>query len=240
MATLLDDFTGYSAVELVKYKSQAAEASIAVLKLWANHSDHRVKTSRTNNCGEYVNETFRKFTDEYGIHHETTVPYTPEQNGKAERLNRTLAEPAVSMLHAANLPYFLWEECFRTSNYLRNRLPTTGRPQTPHEMFWGVKPDPRHLEVIGTKVFALIPAELQKKLDQENYEGELVGYDKNSKGYRVWVPNTRKVIVAHTVTFFNDTRNQPLEADTGRHNIQNRSKTSPRTFCAAQSGEENR
>ena len=229
VATLLDDFTGYSAVEFVRYKSQVAEASIAVLKLWANHSEHRVKTIRTDNGGEYINETFRKFTEEHGIHHETTVPYTPEQNGKAERLNRTLAEPAVSMLHAAKFPYFLWEECFRASNYLRNRLPTTGRPRTPHEMFWGVKPDLRHLEEIGTKVFALVPAQLRKKLDQKSNEGELVGYDEHTKGYRVWLPNTRKVIVAHTVKFFKDPNRHSPEADAGkRSGNQNRSKSSTR------------
>lgn len=199
VATYLDDFTGYSAVRFLKYKSQVTETTISVIRMWENQTDCKVKIVRSDNGGEYVNTELETFYDNKGILHQTTVAYTPEQNGKAERLNRTLAEPAVTMLHAAKLPKSAWEECYKTSCYLRNRLPTTGRLKTPFEMFCGEKPDLSHLEVIGARVYAHVPADKRKKLDKKSDQGRLVGYDLNSKAYRVLLSDNRTVIKAHTI-----------------------------------------
>jgi hypothetical protein len=120
------------------------------------------------------------------MQHQMTVPYTPQQNGKAERLNRTLLERARSMLAESGLPRSLWGEAIRTANYLRNRAPVKGKPLTPWELFVGRKPDVSHLRVWGAKAFVHIPSQLRRKLDFKSEVGYLVGYAANSKGWRVW------------------------------------------------------
>ena len=199
VAVYLDDYTGYSAVKFLKYKSQATEATITQLTYWENQTKEKVQTVRSDGGGEFVNNDLSAWFDSKGIRHETTVAYTPEQNGRAERLNRTIAEPARTMLHAAGLPLSAWEECFKTSCYLRNRLPTTGRPKTPFEMMWKVKPDMKHLQVIGSTVLAFQPADNRRKLDKKTRLGRLVGYDLNSKAYRVLLKDNRTLIKAHTI-----------------------------------------
>jgi hypothetical protein len=68
-------------------------------------------------------------------------------------------------------------------------------------MFWGVRPDLKHLEAIGTRAFAFLPAELRRQLDKKGTEGKLVGYDEHTKGYRVLLDGAHKIVVAHTVKF---------------------------------------
>ncbi len=84
-------------------------------------SKRKLKTLRTDNGGEYK---FEKFLRGEGIRHEKTIPKTPEQNGVAERLNRTLVESARSMLLYANLSKRYWAEAVPTAVYLKNRCPT--------------------------------------------------------------------------------------------------------------------
>ena len=83
-----------------------------------------MKTLRTNNGGEYTSNEFVSYLKKEGIRHEYTVPKTPQQNGVAERMNRTLVEAVRSMLSDAKLPKCFWAEALATAVYLRNRSPT--------------------------------------------------------------------------------------------------------------------
>jgi Reverse transcriptase (RNA-dependent DNA polymerase) len=121
------------------------------------------------------------------MRHQTTVPYTPQQNGKAERLNRTIVEKALSNLAESNLPTSLWGEAFRSANYIRNRSPVKGKAATPWELFFKQKPDVSNLRVWGSKAYVHIPAEHRRKLDFKSEVGYMVGYAANSKGWRVWM-----------------------------------------------------
>eukprot|EP00877_Chromochloris_zofingiensis_P012359 jgi/Chrzof1/7377/Cz02g21170.t1 len=93
-------------------------------------SNNQVKGVRTDNGGEYVNNVMNSYYSSKGIIAQHTVPYSPQQNGKAERLNRTLPDKARSMLADARLPSQLWGEAVVTANYLRNRSPADWRPWT--------------------------------------------------------------------------------------------------------------
>ena len=103
---------------------------------------------RTDNGGEYVSKKFDSYLKAEVIHHELTVPKIPEQNGVAERLNRTLVETAHSMLLDAKLLKKYWGEAVRTAVYLKNRCPTKClKGMTPYEAWVGVKPEVKHLRV---------------------------------------------------------------------------------------------
>ena len=95
-------------------------------------SEEDVKVLRSDNGGEYTSNSFAKFCTEKGISHQFTVPYCPQQNGVAERMNRTIMEGARSMLYHAKLPLEFWAEACSTAVYLHNRSPTIAlKDQTP-------------------------------------------------------------------------------------------------------------
>ena len=97
---------------------------------------------RTDNGTEYLNLKFEEYMKTHGVRHQTTVPYTPQQNGVAERWNRTLLETARSLLHGAgpNVPQSLWGEAVAAATLIRNCCPTKGVStlKTPHELFYGL------------------------------------------------------------------------------------------------------
>ena len=95
---------------------------------------------RSDNGGEYITGEFESYLKLKGIRHELTVPHIPEQNGVAERMNRTLMESARSMLAHAGLPHCYWAEAVSTAAYLKNRTATTAFA-TPYERWYGRKPN---------------------------------------------------------------------------------------------------
>jgi transposase InsO family protein len=103
-ATFLDDYTDLSVVMVVSAKSAVPEKVKEVITYLEKQSGYKVKILRSDRGGEYLNEELDDFCKQHGILHQTTAPYTPQQNGKAERLNRTLMEKARSMLQGASLP----------------------------------------------------------------------------------------------------------------------------------------
>ena len=128
-----------------------------------------------------------------GIRHELTVPKSPQQNGVAERLNRTLVETTRSMLAGSGLPQKLWAETLSTAVYLRNRSPTKAVDRmTPFEAFHGV---------FGCVCFAHIAKDERKKLDAVARRCVLIGYGSKVKGYRLYDPDRRTVFFSRDVRF---------------------------------------
>ena len=101
-----------------------------------NHSENRIKTLRLDNGGEYTSKEFEAFCKEAGIKRELTTPYNPQQNGVAERKNRTIMEAVKTMIHDQDLPMHLWAKAARTVVYVQNRLSHNGLEfKTPEEMY---------------------------------------------------------------------------------------------------------
>ena len=210
-ATFLDDFSHLSVVKVLPTKSAVIDAVMEVVLMLETQSDTKLRAVRTDNGGEYVNDTLLQFYKSKGITHEKTAPYTPEQNGAAERLNRTLMDRSRAMLLDAHLPQHLWAEAVVTANYIRNRSPVTSETKTPWELFYGSPPDVSHMRVFGCNAYAHIPKTLRRKLDSVCEKGIFVGYAPNSKAYRVLLNdsgnNGGKVVTRRDVTFneFGDT-----------------------------------
>ncbi len=114
--------------------------------------EKKVKTLCSDNGGEYTSKKFEAYLKSEGIRHECTIPKTPEQNGVAERLNRTLDESSRSMLLDAKLSQKFWAEAVSTVVYLKNR-----EGMTPYEAWHGEKPKVDHLRVFGCDAYAHIP-----------------------------------------------------------------------------------
>ena len=138
--TFIDDYSNYVSVYMLKRKREVFEKFIEFLAMAENFTGKRLKKFRSDNGGEYISDEFDKYLKKRGILTEPTVPYTPQQNGKAERLNRTILDNVRSMLHHAKLPKRWWAEAVAACVYLRNRSPTSSfKGATPYERWHGVK-----------------------------------------------------------------------------------------------------
>ena len=121
--TFKDDFSGYCVIHFIKQKSEVMALFQQYVQRIKVEFINPVITLRSDNGGEYIGKIFKSWLLENGIRDET-VAYTPEQNGVAERINRTILESARSMMHFASLSLSLWAEACNTAVYLLNRAAT--------------------------------------------------------------------------------------------------------------------
>ena len=163
----------------------------------------KISTLRSDNGGEYLSNEFKIYLKSKGIHHELTVPHCPEQNGVAERMNRTLMEMARSMMAHAGLPDKYWAEAVEAAAYIRNRTSTSSikGSKTPYEVWSGKKPNIEHLKVFGCMAYSHVPDSQRQKLDKKAVKLRFVGYCIQSKGYRLLDEKTSRVFIRRDVIF---------------------------------------
>ena len=142
-----------------------------------NQTRKSIKILRSNQGGEYTSGAFIRYWKNNGIQQQFTVPHTPQQNGVAERKNRTLVECARSMIKGKNLSNGFWDEAISIVVYLKNRSPTKILDhKTPFESFYGYKLEVSHLRIFESKAFAHIPKEDRRKLDAKAIKCIFIGY----------------------------------------------------------------
>ena len=136
---------------------------------------------------------------------ELSTPYNPQQNGVAERKNRTIMEAVKAMIHDQDLPMHLWAKVARTNVYVQNISPhrVLGN-KTPKEMFSGEKLEVNHLIIFGCPVYVCVPMEKRSKLEPSGKKGIFVGYSELSKACRVYIPGFRHIETCKDVTFDED------------------------------------
>ncbi|KAG3103598.1 hypothetical protein PC121_g930 [Phytophthora cactorum] len=146
-----------------------------------------MKCLRSDNGMEFVNNKVADIWQRNGIVHQRTVPYSPQQNGVAERMNRTIMEKARSMLHYKAMPMYWWAEAVNIAVYHINRSTNTTNPDaTPYELGFKVKPRMEHLRVFGSQGYAHIDNVKRTKLEPKSFRCMFLGYAENVKGYRVY------------------------------------------------------
>ena len=202
--TFVDDYSRYVWVYIIRKKGQAIDKFKEFIALSENTTGKRIKRFRSDNGGEYFSGEFDAICKERGIFREPTIPYTPQHNGVAERLNRTIMDNVRALLYHANLPLSLWGEAVSTVVYLRNRSPTSCLDVTPYQKLFQVKPHVGHLRVFGCCVYVKVPDEKRQKLDAKAMKGIFVGYPDGSKGYKVYLPDTRRMVRSRDVKFLED------------------------------------
>ena len=105
------------------------------------------------------------------------------------------------MAVVAKLPGYLWIEVINTTNYIVNRSPTSANlGKTLEERYTGKIPNVTHLKIFGSIAFVYIPKTDRKKLDTKTQKCIFLGYDTESKVYRIYSPNQKKVILTRDVT----------------------------------------
>ncbi|KAG8490933.1 hypothetical protein CXB51_014728 [Gossypium anomalum] len=201
-ALFIDDCTRFCWVTFLKQKLDVVDFICKFKALAENQANCKLKCLRSDNGTEYVSQRFQKICDDAGILHQLITIYTPQQNGVCERKNRTVLDMA--------------------------RLPTnTVKGKTPFEAWFGQKPTVSHLKVFGCLCYALVPAEKRTKLEKRSMPGVFVGYSSVKKGYRIFDPLTKKIIVSRDVKFneegywkWDGTNASLLEEDQNSPNLQ--------------------
>ncbi|GJR77580.1 putative ribonuclease H-like domain-containing protein [Tanacetum coccineum] len=210
---ITDDFSRFSWVFFLRTKDETSGILKDFIRQIENQLNQKVKTIRCDNGTEFKNRDFIEFCGSKGIKREYSNARTPQQNGVAERKNRTLIEAARTMLADSFLPNTFWAEAVSTACYVLNRVLVT-KPQnkTPYELVTGKIPIISYIRPFGCHVTILNTIDHLGKFDGKSDEGFLVGYSLQSKAFRVYNLETKRVEENLHITFL---ENKPNVAGKG-------------------------
>ncbi|KAG8497424.1 hypothetical protein CXB51_008733 [Gossypium anomalum] len=149
-----------------------------------------------------LSDEFNRLCKSEGIMRHLTVRHTPQQNGVTERMNRTIMEKVRCMLSNANLPKSFWAETASTACFLINRSPSVAiEKKTPQEVWSGNPANYSDLKIFGCPAYAHVD---NGKLEPRSIKCVFLGYKTGVKGYKLWCPENRKVMISRDV-FFDET-----------------------------------
>ncbi|KAI7944951.1 hypothetical protein MJO28_010646 [Puccinia striiformis f. sp. tritici] len=209
LLTVGDHATTYSFVFPMKSRSEVPHILIALIKKITAHFGFSPKYIRSDNAKEYTVKPLSDYLLSIGSQLIFTSPYTPEQNGEAERLNRTLGDIARTTLNHSQLPSNLWTYAYRCACYLVNRLSNQRCSTSPLELWSGRLPNAVCFYPFGARANVHIPKERRRKMDQRGWTGYLVGYQDDEQGWFFWNPDTQKIVNSECADFL-DFQGKPL------------------------------
>ena len=197
----VDDFTRMLWVYGLTAKSSAFEAFQHLVVHAERESGERFFALRSDNAGEFISSKMTSWCSERGIVLQTTQPYTPDMNGTAERVIRTIVEHASAMLWGSFLGLCFWYEAVKTAVYLKNRSPHSTRNKTPFELWTGTVPSLAHLRIFGCRCYALIPDKKRSKWESHGGECLFMGYYFANNLFRLFDITSNTFIKKRDVVF---------------------------------------
>ncbi|GJR20718.1 putative RNA-directed DNA polymerase [Tanacetum coccineum] len=202
--TFIDDHSRKVWVYTLKTKDQVLDVFKQFHALVERQTGKKLKCIRTDNGGEYIGP-FDAYCREHGIQHQKTPPKTPQLNGLAERMNRTLVERVRCLLSHAGLPASFWGEALNTAVHVINLTPCVPlRFDVPDRVWSGKDVSYRHLRVFGCKASVHIPKDERSKLDVKGKPCVFLGYGQDEFRYRLYDPVQKKLVRSRDVVFEED------------------------------------
>ncbi|GKC62838.1 retrovirus-related pol polyprotein from transposon TNT 1-94, partial [Tanacetum coccineum] len=199
------EYSRYTWVFCLKKKSDAADCIMSFIRKIENLNEVKVKELRSNNGTEFKNHKLEEFCDEKGISQNFSSPCTPEQNGVAERRNKTLIEAARTMLNSAKLPKQFWGEAVNTACYTQNRSIIVKRHgKTAYDVFRGRSPDISYFHVFGCPVHIHNHRDHLGKFDEMADDVFFLGYSLLAKAFRLFNIRRQEMKEIVHVTFSED------------------------------------
>lgn len=200
--TFIDDKSRYTFVYLIRAKSEVFAKFKEFEVLIRNKYQKTIKILRSDNGGEYLSAEFDNFLKSKGIEKQLSVAYTPQQNGVAERMNRTLVESARTMMIHAKLPKSYWGYAVLNAAFIRNRcISNVLDGKSAFEVVEGRKPDLEKLRVFGCLCYAHVPDEKRKKLDVKAMKCIFLGLSNVSKACIVQDVTSKRIFTSRDVKF---------------------------------------
>jgi transposase InsO family protein len=199
---LVDDLGRYMWVAMIPSEDRVATA-IKDIQAWAEgESGLKLKALHTDRGGEFTAIEFTDYCAAEGVHHQHTMPYSPQQNDIIEHQNGMVVATTRSMLKAKSLLGWFWGEAMNAAMYVMNRCLTKSVDgMTPFEAWHGRKPVLHHLRTFRCIVYVQNTMSHLKKLEDRGRKMIFIGYESSSKAYRAYDPITKRVHVTHDVVF---------------------------------------
>jgi transposase InsO family protein len=211
---IVDDYSRFTWVFFLQEKSQFQETLKGFLRWAQNEFRLGIKKIRSDNGTEFKNSQIEGFLEDEGIKHEFSSPYTPQQNGVVERKNRTLLDMARTMLDEYKTLDRFWTEAINTVCYSINWLYLHRiLKKTSYELLTDKKPNVSYFRVFGSKCFILVKRGRKSKFAPKAVEGFLLGYDSNTRAYRVFNKSTGLVEVSCDIVFDETNGSQVEQVD---------------------------
>jgi transposase InsO family protein len=211
---IVGDYSRFTWMFFLQEKSHTQDTLKGFLRRAQNAFGLRIKKIRSDNGTEFKNSEIEGFLEEEGIKHEFSSLYTPQQNGVVERKNRTLLDMARTMLDEYKTPDRFWAEAINIACYSINRLYLHRiLKKTSYELFTSKKHNVSYFRVFGCKCFILIKIGRKTKFAPKVVEGFLLGYDSNTRAYRVFNKSTGLFEVSCDIVFDETNGSQVEQVD---------------------------
>ena len=206
MLVLVDHFSRFLWTFSLSHKSEVATVIQSWLPYAERYLDSRLKTFRSDQGGEFTSHALQNYLQTLGIYFETSNTDTPQQNGVAERMNRTVTEMLTAVLTHMDLPTHWWSLALPWVTWVRNVLPSRAlqASETPYTKAIGVPPDLSMLKVFGCMCQYLVPSRKHRKLDTKAQWAIHAGFEAGMKGWKLLDVTTGTFIVSRDVYFYED------------------------------------
>ncbi len=175
---------------------------------------------KSDNGTEFVNKDMKALFDEFCVNHQTTSPYSPNQNGIAERGNRTVFQLAIACIHASHAPIYLWPYAVSAVIYILSILPNKylEMMSSAYILVYNQLPDFNYLRVWGCDCYAVLPEHRQSSFGLKAEKCIFVGYDfPNSLAYLVY--KNQKIYKTGHCYFNENLSNKQLKSDSSMNEL---------------------
>jgi hypothetical protein len=208
---IVDEFSRFTWVFFLQDKSETQGTLKCFLGRAQNEFELKVKKIRSNNGSKFKNLQVEEYLEEEGIKHEFPASYTPQQNGIVERKNRTLIDMVRTMLGEYKTLKRFWSEAVNTACHAINRLYLHFLlKKASYKLLTGNKPNILYFRLFGSKCYILVKKGRHSKFAPKAIEGFLLGYDSNTKAYRVFIKSSGLFEVSSDFVF-DETNGSPRE-----------------------------
>lgn len=197
IVSFVDEASGYVEAVPVARKGEAAPQLKKFVSWMERQTGRLIKSVTVDGGGEY--EKALVPLSNGGIEVYESAPYTSEENGRAERMNRTLMNCIRASLRHSGLPDKYWAECLGSVVDARNHVPKAGCKVAPIELVKGTRASVIHLRVFGALAWTRVSDKVRKKLDAKAKRGIVMRSISHGK-YRVYIPHENKFVISRHVT----------------------------------------
>ncbi|XP_071921648.1 retrovirus-related Pol polyprotein from transposon RE1 isoform X2 [Coffea arabica] len=201
--TFIDDYSRFTWIYFLRTKAEVFTVFQTFVAYIETQFSTTIKIFQSDNGGEYVSHNFQAFLQHKGILSQRSCPYTPQQNGVAERKNRHLLDIVRTLLLQSTMPSKFWVEALTTAVYLINRLPSQQLGfDSPYYRLFGVHPDYHMLHPFGCVCFVHLPPHERHKLTAQSVRCAFMGYSTTQKGFLCYDVVANRFHVSRNVIFF--------------------------------------
>ncbi|KAI3785937.1 hypothetical protein L1987_45063 [Smallanthus sonchifolius] len=198
----IDDHSRFTWFYPLKTKTGFYAVLSAFIKLIQTQCSRKIKNFQSDGGTEFVNHTVRNIFEANGTFHRYSCPYTPQQNGRAERKHRHIVETGLAMLFNAHIPASFWVDAFTSATYIINRVPSpTLESKSPYQLLFNQIPTYSNFRVYGCQVFPYLRDYAKHKLEPRSLPCVFIGYSTHYKGYRCLDPTTKRIFISRHARF---------------------------------------